>query len=101
MYTTVCSRALFPLHERLKGHDSVAVRQRLEVSQWWPREAIESDAGGAPARASCSMPARACPTTATCSRSTASTRDAVQSVADLRALPLLDQGRHPRPYRCA
>lgn len=43
MYTSVCSRALFPLHERLKGHDSVSVRQRLELSQWWPREAIESD----------------------------------------------------------
>ena len=43
MYTAVCSHALFPLHERLKGHDSVAVRQRLEASQWWPREAIEAD----------------------------------------------------------
>ena len=43
LYTAVCSHALFPLHERLKGHDSVAVRQRLEASQWWPREAIEAD----------------------------------------------------------
>ena len=43
LYTAVCSRALFPLHERLKGHDSVALRQRLERSQWWPREAIEAD----------------------------------------------------------
>ena len=43
LYTAVCSRALFPLHERLKGHDSVALRQRLERSQWWPRDAIEAD----------------------------------------------------------
>ena len=43
LYTALCSRALFPLHERLKGHDSVAMRQRLERSQWWPREAIEAD----------------------------------------------------------
>lgn len=43
VYTAVCSRALFPLHERLKGHASVAVRVRLEASQWWPPEAIESD----------------------------------------------------------
>ena len=43
VYTAVCSRALFPLHERLKGHASVAMRERLELSQWWPREAIESD----------------------------------------------------------
>jgi phenylacetate-CoA ligase len=26
---------LFPLHERLKRHDSVNLRERLEVSQWW------------------------------------------------------------------
>jgi phenylacetate-CoA ligase len=43
VYTSVCSRALFPLHERLKGHASVRLRERLERSQWWPREAIESD----------------------------------------------------------
>ena len=43
VYTALCSRALFPLHERLKGHASVATRERLERSQWWPRETIESD----------------------------------------------------------
>ncbi len=43
VYTAVCSRALFPLHERLKGHASVSERERLERSQWWPREAIESE----------------------------------------------------------
>lgn len=31
---------LFPLHERLKGHDSVSVRRQLEQSQWWPREKL-------------------------------------------------------------
>jgi phenylacetate-CoA ligase len=31
----MCSNLLFPLHERLKGHDSVALRERLESSQWW------------------------------------------------------------------
>lgn len=41
-YTALCSRAIFPLHERLKGHDSVAMRQRLERSQWWSREEIEA-----------------------------------------------------------
>jgi phenylacetate-CoA ligase len=35
LYTSVCSNVLFPLHERLKRHDSVNLRQRLEVSQWW------------------------------------------------------------------
>lgn len=41
MYTALCSKLLFPLHERLKGHDSVAMRRRLEDSQWWARERIE------------------------------------------------------------
>ena len=43
VYTAVCSRAIFPLHERLKGHASVAGRERLEKSQWWPREEIEAE----------------------------------------------------------
>jgi phenylacetate-CoA ligase len=40
LYTATCSNFLFPLHERLKGHDSVAVRKRLEESQWWPAERL-------------------------------------------------------------
>ena len=39
-YTGFCSRLLFPLHENLKGHDSVAVRKRLEESQWWPADRL-------------------------------------------------------------
>jgi phenylacetate-CoA ligase len=35
LYTAMCSKLLFPLHEQLKGHDSVARRKRLEESQWW------------------------------------------------------------------
>lgn len=35
LYTSLCANVLFPLHERLKGHDSVDLRERLEVSQWW------------------------------------------------------------------
>ncbi|CAN5730320.1 phenylacetate--CoA ligase family protein [soil metagenome] len=33
---------LFPLHERLKGHDSVAMRRELERTQWWSRERLEA-----------------------------------------------------------
>lgn len=43
LYTSVCSGLLFPLHERLKGHGSVALRQQLEASQWWPRAQLEAD----------------------------------------------------------
>jgi phenylacetate-CoA ligase len=35
-YTSVVSRVMFPLHELLKGHSSVAWRRRLEQSQWLP-----------------------------------------------------------------
>lgn len=42
LYTTLCSQALFPLHERLKGHDSVAVRRRLEAQERWPRARLEA-----------------------------------------------------------
>lgn len=41
-YTRLCSRLLFPLHERLKGHDSVARRRQLESSQWWPADRLEA-----------------------------------------------------------
>jgi len=35
-YTRLVASLLFPLHERLKGHDSVARLHALEHSQWWP-----------------------------------------------------------------
>ena len=44
-YTALCSGLLFPLHERLKGHDSVAVRRRLEASQWHTPAQIAADQG--------------------------------------------------------
>lgn len=42
LYTRFTSGVLFPLHERLKRHDSVAVRRSLEASQWWPPERLEA-----------------------------------------------------------
>ena len=34
IYTKLTSRYLFPLHERLKGHDTVSILAELENSQW-------------------------------------------------------------------
>ena len=34
LYTRLVAGALFPLQERLKRHDTVAVRRGLEDSQW-------------------------------------------------------------------
>lgn len=35
LYTQLVANTLFPLHEWLKHHTTVAVRQRMEQSQWW------------------------------------------------------------------
>ena len=37
-YTTLVSSFLFPVHERLKQHDTVVLRQHMEEVQWWPAE---------------------------------------------------------------
>ena len=33
-YTYLCANFLFPLHEKLKGHKSLAIKAQLEESQW-------------------------------------------------------------------
>lgn len=40
LYTRFVSGLVFPLHERLKHHDTVAVRRQLEDSQWWSRDRL-------------------------------------------------------------
>lgn len=40
IYTTVVSKLLFPLHERLKKHDTVAIKKQLEKSQWLPKDKV-------------------------------------------------------------
>ncbi len=42
VYTRFVSGVLFPLHERLKHHDTVPVRRRLEQTQWWPPEQLQA-----------------------------------------------------------
>lgn len=41
-YTRLCSRLLFPVHERLKQHRSVAWRAALERSQWLAPEELRA-----------------------------------------------------------
>ena len=41
-YSRFASRLLFPLHERLKSHRSVAMNRELEASQWWSADRIAS-----------------------------------------------------------
>jgi phenylacetate-CoA ligase len=41
LYTSLISGLFFPLHERIKNHQSVAVRKELEVSQWWDQNHLQ------------------------------------------------------------
>lgn len=42
IYTNLVSSIIFPVHEMLKGHTSVAVRREMEASQWWtPKRILE------------------------------------------------------------
>lgn len=42
LYTPLVSKWLFPLHERLKHHSTVRVRQGLEDSQWWSADRLQA-----------------------------------------------------------
>jgi phenylacetate-CoA ligase len=42
LYTALVSRVLFPLHERLKGHSTVAALRLMERSQWLPQADLEA-----------------------------------------------------------
>lgn len=41
LYTSLVANFIFPLQEKLKNHDTVAVRHAMEDSQWWPQEKME------------------------------------------------------------
>jgi len=40
IYTSLVSQLLFPAHERLKKHDTVAVRRSMEETQWWSAQQL-------------------------------------------------------------
>lgn len=39
-YTRFVANFLFPLQEKLKDHDTVAIRKQMEDSQWWPKDKL-------------------------------------------------------------
>lgn len=41
LYTALVSGLLFPLHERLKKHQTLALRRQMEISQWWSAEQLQ------------------------------------------------------------
>jgi phenylacetate-CoA ligase len=42
LYTKLVSNVLFPLHEKLKKHDTVRIKESLEKSQWLPLEQLNA-----------------------------------------------------------
>ena len=86
-YTTLASTVLFPLHERLKGHSTLALRRRLELSQWWSPERFEAERV-ARLREFLADIGRHVPHFRDLYARTGFDPRAVQSVADLLALPL-------------
>lgn len=42
LYTRFVSQCFFPLHERLKKHSTVAIKQAMEQQQWWSLQAIQT-----------------------------------------------------------
>ena len=41
LYTAIASGFLFPLHEKLKRHTTVAIRRAMEDSQWWDEKRLK------------------------------------------------------------
>ena len=42
LYTSLVAGLVFPVQEKLKKHDTVAIRKAIDASQWWAPERIEA-----------------------------------------------------------
>lgn len=45
LYTRLVAQVLFPAHERLKGHPTVAALREMELSQWWSTSQLRAHQG--------------------------------------------------------
>lgn len=87
-WTRLVSRLVFPLHERLKGHDSVARLRALEESQWWPHAKLAEYRLGR-LREMLGYVGRHVPYYRNMFREIGFDPSAMTSLADLQRLPLL------------
>ena len=88
VYTTVVAGFFFPLHELFKGHSTVPRLRALERSQWWDRSRIEAEQIKR-LRALLRDAGARVPYYRRVFQETRFDPDKVQSVIDLRQLPLL------------
>lgn len=90
LWRAAVASSLFPLHERLKGHDTVARRRELERTQWLGRQEIEA-LRVARLRAFLARVDERVPYYRDLFHALGFRSEAVTSVADLARLPLLDK----------
>jgi phenylacetate-CoA ligase len=88
LWTRAVGSLLFPLHERLKGHDTVARRRALEESQWWAPERLARHRLER-LRSMLAYAGRHVPYYRDLFRELAFDPAAIASLADLRRLPFL------------
>lgn len=88
LYTRFTAGLVFPLHERLKHHSTVAVRRGLERSQWWEAPQLQA-LQLQRLRALLQHAGTQVPYYAALFRRLGFDPGAVQSLADLQRLPLL------------
>jgi phenylacetate-CoA ligase len=89
-YTAIVSGLLFPLHERVKGHHSVALRRELERDQWLTPQAL-AELQARRLRAFLTEIGRRVPYWRERFAELRFDPQSLSSVADLQALPLLDK----------
>ena len=90
LYTRLCSSVLFPIHERLKSHDSVALRRELERSQWWSAEELRTSQL-ARLKGFLAEVGQQVPYYRELFRASGFDPSALESARDLQALPFLDK----------
>jgi phenylacetate-CoA ligase len=93
LYTSVVSRLLFPLHERMKRHTTVAVRKSMEASQWWTPAQLEALQLKRLRRLLLRAQAQVPYYRALFAETGFDPQRDLQTLADLRRLPLLDKSR--------
>ena len=90
LYTAAVSGLLFPLHERLKSHSTVAVRRQMEKSQWWDANRLQA-LQVERLRTLLTEAGRAVPYYRDLFKRLKFDPQAVTRVSDLQALPMLDK----------
>ncbi|WP_460528612.1 phenylacetate--CoA ligase family protein [Chitinimonas naiadis] len=90
MYTSLVSNFIFPLHERLKDHSTVALKRQMEASQWWDADKLAALQLARLKALLCEV-AEQVPYYRQCFADLGFDPATIDSLADLRRLPFLDK----------